>query len=372
LIYINGKFLSQRTTGVQRVAEQLVIALDRHVSCGGYTLLCHPSARKLSSLRNICQRVTGPDWLPLSLWEQWWLPSAARSGTLVNLAGSAPAWSSRSVNLIHDAAVFDVPFAYRKSFVTWYRWLFRRLGAGSATLATVSSFSQVRLSEALKVPNERIAVIHNGADHLDHVAPDLTVLDKWQLRSRPYVLCVGSFNPTKNLQALVEAFPLGGEEDIPLVIVGGGHSQVFQGHLPVLKPSVLAIGAVNDAQLVALYQHAALLAYPSLYEGFGLPPLEAMRQGCPVVATPCGALPEVLGDAANYARGTDATAISTAIHQVLNDARLRTGLISRGRSRSAEFSWDQAAKALLELLEPERQWSVTDRAAAVVSENHLN
>lgn len=333
------------------MAEQLVLALDRRAAPGAYTLLCHPSARRSLALSNICQQVTGPKSLSLPVWEQCWLPFAARTGVLVNLTGSAPACVKRSINLIHDAAVFDVPFAYTKSFIFWYRWLFRRLGAGSAVLATVSAFSRARLAAALKVPNERITVIHNGADHLDDVAPDPTVLDQWQLRPRHYVLSVGSFNPTKNLDALFNAFPLKGNADIPLVVVGGANSQVFQGNQPRERRGVLAIGSVSDAQLVALYQHAALLAFPSLYEGFGLPPLEAMRQGCPVVATPCGALPEVLGDAAHFSQGTDTAAISAAINQVLDDPSLRRDLISKGRSRSARHSWDASAETLLCLLD---------------------
>jgi len=124
-VYINGKFAAQRTTGVQRVAAQLVMALDTQVVPGRYELLCPVQARP-PTLRNIAVRHVGPLLMPLHAWEQAVLPSASREGWLLNLAGAAPALAppDRQVTLIHDAAVFDHPEAYTPAFTAWYRWLF--------------------------------------------------------------------------------------------------------------------------------------------------------------------------------------------------------------------------------------------------------
>jgi glycosyltransferase involved in cell wall biosynthesis len=342
-IFLNGKFLAQRTTGVQRVALQWVSALDKRVESDRLVLLAPAVRIHEPRLKNIEVKTLGPRGMPLHLWEQTLLPWAARRGLLVNLAGSAPALAARSANVIHDAAVFDVPEAYKVTFVIWYRWLFRRLASKGAALATVSRFSQRQLASALSLPQDKITVIPNGADHLDTAVSNPSLLQGWGLRPGGYVLAVGSFNPTKNLPALIESFPLSGQEHIRLVIAGAGNPNVFAHHKSKASSNVLYVGAVDDEQLVTLYEHALLLAFPSSYEGFGLPPLEAMRRGCPVVATPCGAIPEVLGEAAYYAKSTQVQDLESAIQVLASNTPLRLGHARQGRIHSDKFRWADTA-----------------------------
>ncbi|MBT9486701.1 MAG: glycosyltransferase family 4 protein [Rubrivivax sp.] len=342
-IYLNGKFRTQRITGVQRVATELVHALDVLQPAGHWVLLC-PAGTPRLPLTHIEQRCVGPSGLPPYLWEQTVLPWAARGGWLVSLAGGAPALARRDFAVLHDAAVFDHPEAYAWSFVTWYRWLFRHLADRGTRLLTVSSFSRRRLALRLGLAEDRLAVLPLGADHLGAVPPDLTVLDRLSLRRRPFILAVGSANPTKNLDFLARACVDLGPGAPVLVVVGGRHDRIFAtGALPL---GVVHAGPVADAELVALYRHALCLIFPSVYEGFGLPPLEAMACGCPVAAARAAAVPEACGDAALYFNPTDQEDLQRAISRLLTDGPLRDELRRAGRTQAAKWNWTAAAEQL--------------------------
>lgn len=344
-IYLNGKFTAQRTTGVQRVASHLVQALDAQVT-GHWVLLCPPGA-ELPRLQRIEVHTTGWVGMPLHLWEQLVLPVAARGGLLVNLAGAAPAFARRQACLLHDAAVFDHPEAYTRTFVAWYRWLFRRLAAHATRLLTVSDYSRERLALHLGLPAARIGFVPNGADHLDDVVPDADVLQSLGLHEVRYLLAVASANPTKNLAALIAAFArLPADPALRLVIVGGRNERVFTDATLADPPGVLRTGPQSDAQLKALYAGATALVFPSLYEGFGLPPLEAMACGCPVAAARAAAIPEVCGDAVLYFDPLSVDAISQALCQMLTDAPLRERLREVGQARAEAFRWQASAAAI--------------------------
>lgn len=348
VVYVNGKFVAQRTTGVQRVATALLQALDTRVPAGRFVLLCPPGG-DAPVLHNIAVRRVGPRGLALHLWEQAVLPWAARDGWLLSLAGAAPAFARRHLAMLHDAAVFDCPWAYRPAFVRWYRWLFRRLGRRAVALLTVSEFSRQRLQAVLQ-PAAPIFVVRNGADHLQDVVPDASVLARLGVAGRPFVLAVGSSNPSKNLPALVRAHALLGPDAPPLVVAGGRRDRVFGDvHWPDTPGLVLA-GPMNDAELVALYRAATLMAFPSLYEGFGLPPLEAMQHGCPVIVAPIPALLETCGSAAACFDGTDPQAIARGLRTLLDDPARRRVLAQQGREHAATRRWDAAAGELLDVL----------------------
>lgn len=351
-IVVNGKFCAQRTTGVQRVAAELLRAADARLPAG--TRLLHPRAGRPPVLARVAARALGPARLPLHLWEQAWLPAAARGALLVNLAGAAPALASRQLCLVHDAAVFDHPEAYTRAFVAWYRRLFSHL-ARRARLATVSRFSQQRLALHLGLAEEAIAVLPNGGDHLARTEPEAGLLARLGLEPGRFLLAVGSANPTKNLPALVRAHARAGfGPALPLVIAGGRHAAVFADERAAADetdpPGVLRTGPLGDAALKALYLGARGLVFPSLYEGFGLPPLEAMHCGCPVAASRAASMPEVCGDAALYFDPHDEADMAQALRRLADDAALRADLRERGLRRAAAFGWDATAGALVALV----------------------
>jgi glycosyltransferase involved in cell wall biosynthesis len=358
-LYINGKFASQRTTGVQRVARQLIGALDRcllsatNAGLGDVVLLVPPGAHP-PPMQHIRTEVLGRRPMSLALWEQFRLPWAARHGWLLNLSGSSPLLGHHQSCLIHDAAVFDRPLAYSRAFRLWYRalfWLLPRLGA---QLLTVSAFSRQRLAAVLGMPEASIGVVPNGAEHLADIVPDAAVLARLGLVAGRFFLAVGSVNANKNLAALQAAFTaLPPDHGCQLVLVGDSHPRVFGAQSSPRaadEPHVLRTGPVNDAALKALYQHALALVFPSLYEGFGLPPLEAMACGCPVAASSAAAIPEVCGDAALYFDPASIEQISVAMERLRTDEALRLQLRHAGLARAASFQWDQAARTLAQLL----------------------
>ncbi len=355
-LFINGKFCAQPMTGVQRYAWGLLRALDARLARGPTSARCTlllPPQAAAPDLRMIAVCRPPWRWSSLHAWEQWALPRAARSGRLINLAGSAPAWpGGRQVCVMHDAALFDQPHAYTALFGGWYRWLFRRLARRATTLVTVSAFSRERLAAALGVPHERLAVVPGAGEHLDAVAADASKLAAHGLNRRPFVLAVGSRNPTKNLSRLREAWELLKRSDVQLVLVGGANARVFgQAAAHTAASNITDLGAVDDATLKALYQRALALVFPSLYEGFGLPLLEAMHNGCVVAASSVPALRECGGAAAHYFDPLSPPAIAQALRELIDGPDLRDALRARGRERAAEFGWDASAGALLAVLE---------------------
>lgn len=359
--FINGKFFAQRTTGVQRYARNALAALDAQLGSDAtappWTLLVPPEA-EVPALRAIeVRRLGWPARSDLHGWEQLALPRAARGGVLLNLAGSAPAWGvEKQVCVMHDAAPFDQPQAYTRVFATWYRWLFRRLARRSGTtLVTVSEFSRDRLAAALSLPSERFVIAPGGADHLHEVVADESQLAPNGLERQAFILAVGSRNPTKNLSRLVEAWRLLGRGELRLAIVGGTNARVFEGRdgLPAAQ-GVVDLGAVSDEVLKALYEGARGLVFPSLYEGFGLPPLEAMACSCPVTASALPSVREVCGDAALYFDPGQADRIAEALGRLADDAALRSVLRERGRERIARFAWHRTAQALRGAVEAAR------------------
>jgi len=358
-VYINGRFLCQTVTGVQRAALETLKALDRLVAEGdqlvaslALTVLVPRSARPAPDLLQIPVRRVGI--LQGHAWEQLELPLYSRSGVLVSLANAAPVVRQRQCVTIHDAAVFAVPNAYSPAYRAWYRMLLPALGQRANRILTDSHFSRGELVRHAGIREGNIRVVPLGCEHILASPSDESILTDHGLTRGQFVLAVSSHSPHKNLQALCDAAKLIDGRALQIVVAGGANVRVFGPLAASWGDQVKLLGYVSDGQLRALYSHAACFAYPSLYEGFGLPPLEAMACGCPVVVSNAASLPEVCGEAAVYCDPRDPSDLARSITRVTEDNELQLTLRSRGLQRAGTFTWERSARALIEAL-PEGQ-----------------
>jgi len=373
---INGKFTAQRITGVQRVASELTRALTaRALRHGNLTLVVPRNARPAQSALErrrgsggVMGHLTG------NLWEQIALPLSTRTETLVSLCNTGPLFKRRHVVMIHDMAIYDTAAAFTRKFRLWYRLVFSLLRRNSLHLLTVSEFSRQRMIHHLRVPASRISVIRPGVDHLEHIVSDDGVLARHALLPQRYCLMVGSLDPRKNLTRCLAAIErLAYPPDFKFVLAGGTNTRVFEAVAGPQSPAsrqVIRTGFVTDGELKALYESAdvetltglsdvglagayrrsTVLVWPSRLEGFGLPPLEAMYCGCPVIASRQASLPEVCGDAALYCDAASVDDIAQKIEQMLASPELRERCRQRGLKRARAHGWREAADQLSDAL----------------------
>lgn len=258
---------------------------------------------------------------------------------------------------IHDTIPERDP---RLHFASWRQAAFWRAKVRLALtqakiVLTVSEYSKRCLAEVLKVPEPKIRVIYEAA------SPVFRKLDP-ALPKEPFLLYVGGFNPHKNLATLVRAFSRLAPRwpDLKLLLVGNHRSDAFKGVAGAIEQlaarlglaeRVVFTGFVPDDELCRLYNRAAMVVLPSLEEGFGLPALEAMACGTPIVATAGHAVEEVAREAGIFVDGASESALAEAIEQLLADPGRARRLGERGLERAAAFSWDRAAERLLEIFE---------------------
>jgi glycosyltransferase involved in cell wall biosynthesis len=352
VIASNGRFLTQKLTGVQRFAAEVTAALDAMAAAGAIPppLLLRPAGTDAPPFRAI--EVAPAGRLRGQAWEQLELPLAARGRMLLNLGNTAPVLAgSRQAVVIHDAGVFDTPESYSWQFRAWYRGLHATLARSGARLVTVSEFSRGRIAARLGIDPARIGVMPEGGEHVLRIPADAGVLAKHGLTPGRFALVVGSRAAHKNLGGLADAASLLAARGLTLAAAGAADPAVFRPAEGAAGPGAVALGRVTDAELRALYESALCLIFPSRYEGFGLPPLEAMLCGCPVVAAQAGAVPEVCGDAALWFDAEGPRRPADAIARLLDEPGLRETLATRGRVRAALFTWPRAAETLLGLVE---------------------
>jgi len=354
-IYINGRFLTQPKTGVQRFAEELLNEVDCLIASPEYanyqlTCLVPPNsyASQLPAWQNIHIKPCGK--LKGNLWEQIDLPINARTGLLVDLCNIGPVFHFSQVVVIHDVSVFAVPEAYSSTFRLKYKLVYFALAHNKSRIFTVSQFSKKELCRFLHIPEEKIRVLPEGCEHILRIQPDDSILKKFSLGKQAYFLAIGSVSRHKNLKIVVEAMR-GCEEELPnLVVAGGSFSKVFQSEKNILDPKIIRLGYVTDEQLRSLYENALGLVFPSLYEGFGLPPLEAMICGCPVLASNRASLPEVCGDAALYFDPTSAQDVADKLRQLAISHSLQDDLREKGLARAQQFTWKKTAHDFLKFI----------------------
>ncbi|MBR0680226.1 glycosyltransferase family 4 protein [Roseomonas eburnea] len=347
-IVINGRFLTQGMTGVQRFATEIVAAADALAGAGAWpsARVLHPAGARDPGLKHLRGEAVGTRGG--QAWEQIDLPRAAKGDLLVNLGNTGPLLAgARQAVVIHDAGAFDTPDSYSFAFRTWYRLLQKRLARAGARLLTVSEFSRGRIAAALGVDASSIGVLPEGGEHILRVPADETVLARHGLEPARYALVVGNPAAHKNLAALTAAADVLGRHGLTLAVAGAADPAVFRGGGGVAAEAARVLGRVSDGELRALYANALCLVFPSRYEGFGLPPLEAMACGCPVIAAHAGAVPEVCAEAALWFDPAQPASLQDALARLVEEEGLRDGMRDAGLARAARFTWERAARELL-------------------------
>lgn len=328
-IKVNVRSLGNHLTGVQRYIASLLPLFE-----GKVTPLSPQSAG--------CQGIAG------HLWEQLFLPLFVRGSTdlLWSPANTGPLAISRQVLTIHDAATLDHPEWFESKFARWYRFLLPKLGRRCARIITVSQFSKERLLMQLGVAESKIAVVHNGIDpRFQPAGPSALSECRERFRlDKPYLLFVGSLEPRKNLERLLKAWQFARIRELELVLAGIAGRVFSATGIGALPKSVRTLGHVPDCDLPALYSGAQAFVFPSLYEGFGLPPLEAMACGCPVVVSRIPALIEVCGTAAFYFNPVSISDMARKLNDAASlSGEARAAAIATAQRRSREFTWARCA-----------------------------
>jgi glycosyltransferase involved in cell wall biosynthesis len=352
-VVFNGRFLAQVHTGVQRYAAETLLALDAllaarpELSAGWQFELAVPNAARPLPLACI-QRIHVPG-AGSHLWEQWPLLRQSHGAFLVNFNYSGPLLKRRQLITVHDATVRAMPQAFSRA----YRWVHNAvvsvLGRSADSVMTVSEFSRDELRRWFGLRRDDIVVGREGGEHATHPADDAAVLRKHGLESGCFILGVGSVKPNKNFGLVGRAMRLLPDYPWPVAIAGAKDIGIFR-DASAVADGFRFLGFVTDDDLAALYRHAAWFVLPSLYEGFGLPAVEAMANGCPVLAARAASIPEVCGNAALYFDPNDPASLAAVLQQVASQPEWRQRLVAAGRERLIRYHWRANAQILLDHL----------------------
>jgi glycosyltransferase involved in cell wall biosynthesis len=351
---INGRFLTQPTTGVQRYAHEIIRALDqlcyeRHPLAARtkIEILLPLGGPQIRGLRAIAHRPIGN--IGGQIWEQTILPAHVRGG-LLSLCNLGPLAIAKQIVCIHDLNTRECPESYALQFRALYRVLLPALGRRARAIATVSNYTASQLDAYGVVSPSKLCIIPNGHEHAL----------QWQTNRAPStsapqgndtIVLLGGTAPHKNARLILGLAPHLAKLGLKIAVVGASDASVFSNSAPVLPaPNIRWLGRVGDDALATLLKEALCLAFPSYVEGFGLPPLEAMALGCPVVVSDRASLPEVCDSAALYASPTDGQMWLEAFRRLHTEPNLRAKLKAAGRMRAHRFSWRRSAELYLEAM----------------------
>lgn len=320
---LNTRALSSNTTGVQR-----------------YLLSYLPF---IKNFRTLSPKIRNQNLG--HIWEQLILPKMlSKSDLLWSPCNTGPIKHSNQVITIHDIAVIEHPEWFRRFFSMWYRFLWAKLLTDVKHIITVSEYSKNKIVKRYNLSPDKVTVIHAALD-IRFKNYDSNV------EREKNVLFVGSLSPRKNVNRLLKAWEgiSTKHKDYKLLIVGSKSRVSSNEELLKDISNVEFTGRITDDELIALYRKSSMFIFPSLYEGFGLPPLEAMSQGCPVITSNVTSLPEVCGNAALYVNPLDVNDIANKIDLLISDKNLQKKLSEKGLDRSKKFYPDKLSLELNDL-----------------------
>lgn len=354
MIYINGRFLLQKQTGVNRFAYEICLALiNQKIE---FILLC-PNG-KINECYDVSKfTVIFCGFGKSHVWEQLSLPLCfwkmkSKNNILVNFTGIGPIIVGKKIMTIHDLAFMVNSSWYSFIYSALYKLLTPLSVSTSKKILTVSEFSKNEIVRLMSVKPNRISVIYNA---VSSSFKNIGNLSSYKETKTKYILAVSSIDPRKNFNRLLKAFSMLNDIDIKLYVIGG-QNKIYSTSVEELcngipKDRIEWLGYVSDRKLIEYYTNASVFIYPSLYEGFGIPPLEAMSCGVPTIVSDIPPLREVCGDASLYVDPNDESDISQKIRLLLSDVDLQKKLRNGGFERCKSFDWNKSASKLVSVID---------------------
>jgi glycosyltransferase involved in cell wall biosynthesis len=367
-IAFDARAIREGKSGVGVYAAGLIEALTRLDGRDEYTVIANRGFRPPAPGPRVAMTRLSLEDHPLGdLWEQFVLPAYLRRNGFdiyhsPTFHGPFVFKGAKTIVTVHDLVTFLFPETQPRAFAAYSRFMTRAAVRASSGVIVPSESTRRDLVRLLKADEGRIHVVpyaHGGFfAPVKNPSMLLGVRERFGLPER-FVLFVGSLEPRKNAVMLVKAYSAIRRDGIPhkLVICGGAgwlneKERVLKAVADEgLGADVLFTGYVRDELMPAIYSMAEVFVYPSLYEGFGFPVLEAMACGCPVVASNVSSIPEVAGDAALLVGPADLSGLKDAVSRVLTDGGLRGRLIEAGLRRAREFSWEKTARETVRVYE---------------------
>ncbi len=334
---INGRFLSRPITGTQRYAREIICGLDKLVEPDEVVVVVPEDARISEPLNLENIRVVRAKGRSGHLWEQaGYSKYLSRNGLLgMDLCGVG-SLSNPGIVCIHDMAVRANPGFYSPLFTAWYRLHLSFLARISKRIITVSEFSKGEIERYYPAAKGNISVVYNAWQHIGRTCSDMGVLEKNGIDPQTYYFAMSSLAPNKNLKWLAETARLNPGETI--VIAGAANARLFGKHDIPVAENVIYLGYISDAEARALMENCKAFLFPTFYEGFGLPPIEAMACGAPAIVSDNACMREVYGNCVAY---VDPNIPVRNLNELLSEAR--------GKDASPalhKYSWDASAEKL--------------------------
>lgn len=349
MIVVNGRFLTQKITGVQRFALEITKQLKKYYGSSLCVVTPHniilTEDAKILEVKVIGKRCG-------YYWEQIELPIWLRSHgkpTILNLGNMAPIFYKNKCVVIHDITFKRYPNTFSWKFRCLYNIMIPMIIKHSKHIFTVSDFSMKEISNFYGIPKDKMTVVFNAVDEKFHKFED-PIFSK-----KDYLLAVSSVKENKNFMMVLNAFEkaIAVKTSLYLYVVGdvyGGSFKKMNLEKYKKNSNIYFLGRISDEKLIKLYSNAKAFIFPSFYEGFGIPVLEAQACGCPVISSNSASMPEVLGDSALLVSPDNLDGFVSAIFKVMNED-IANELIMKGTVNVNRFSWQKNAQVIIDYIE---------------------
>lgn len=346
MIAINGRFLTQELTGVQRFAYEVTCLLKKKY--GDEVIIITPQC-KISKTDTFQLETTQTGSFSGYIWEQLELPKFLKkngSPLLINFCNMAPVYYNNKISTIHDITYEKYPDDYPFKMRFLYKKMIPYICRSSKHILTVSEFSKKEMVEQYKLKQENISVVYNAANPLFHYTYDEN------LSKKKYILAFASTGQNKNSEMIFKTFEVirKSRQDIWLYVIGNCH-RINEYKKYIYDDHIVFLGRISDEDLIRYYSNACVFFYPSLYEGFGIPVIEAQACRCPVVASNVTTFPEILRNSAVLVAPDNLNEMVNRIQIIIDDDKVRAEIIRKGTENCKRFTWEYSCLKIIQIVD---------------------